>query len=88
MNAKCHFNCISMASCFITKLLFYFINGWHLHALSPPLLVIFVKQNFPIDVKYLEQSNSWCCHTIYVLRTFLFCTYNRKRRLIGCLMKP
>jgi len=72
MNVKCHFNCISMASCFIATLLFYFINGWHLRALSPPLLVTFVKQSFPIDVKYLEQSNSWCCRTIYVMRAFLF----------------
>lgn len=30
-----------------------------------------MKQNFPIDVKYLEHSNSCCCHTIYVMRVFL-----------------
>jgi len=23
-----------------------------------------MEQNFPIDVKYLKHSNSWCCHTI------------------------
>jgi hypothetical protein len=37
---------------------------------SPLLLVVFVKQNFPIDVKYLEHSNSWCCYTIYAMRVF------------------
>jgi hypothetical protein len=54
---------LAIAWCFITT--FSFINGRHLLAFClPPVLVIFVKQNFPIDFKHLEHSNSWCCHAI------------------------